>query len=62
MHNRLVPVLGGVGLFAAMLGFIAAALAPGEEAGGVCGLVMALGLVAFLWSLFDRAASGPDRS
>jgi hypothetical protein len=52
MHNRIAAVLGGVGLFAALLGFTAAALEGGRETGG-WNLVMALGLAAFLWSVFD---------
>lgn len=62
MHNRIASVLGGVGLFAAMLGFIAAALTPGEEAGGAWGTVMVFGLVAFLWSVFGRTTRREDES
>ena len=61
MRNRIAAVLGGVGLFAALLGFVATTLAPGEDAGGAWGLVMALGLVAFLWSVLGGAGR-PDSS
>jgi hypothetical protein len=55
MHNRIVSVvLGGLGLFASVLGFSASALSPGAGAGGVWGTVMAFGIVAFLGSVFGR--------
>jgi hypothetical protein len=59
MHNRVASVLGGVGLFAAVLGFTATALAPSGEGVGPWGLVMALGLAVFLGSIFRRADEGP---
>jgi hypothetical protein len=62
MHNRIASALGGVGLFAAVLGFVAAAVVPAGESGGPWGYVMAFGLIAFLWSVFDRTVRWPDRS
>ncbi len=53
MHNRIAAVLGGVGLFAALLGFVAIALGPARETGEAWGAVMAVGLAAFLWSVFE---------
>jgi hypothetical protein len=59
MHNRIASILGGVGLFAAVLGFTGTALAPLGEGVGPWGLVMALGLAVFLGSIFRRADEGP---
>ncbi len=60
MHNRVAALLGGVGLFAGLLGFVGAALAPDGGARGPWGLVMALGLIAFFRSVF-RTPQRPDR-
>ena len=60
MHNRIASVLGGVGLFAALLGFVGAALAPGGQGGGAWGPSWRLGLAAFLWSVFGRAGGQTD--
>jgi hypothetical protein len=52
MRNRVASALGGIGLFAALLGFVATALAPAGEADEAWEALLTFGLVAFLWAVF----------
>ena len=50
MRDRALSVVGGVGLFVAVLGFALAAATGDSELTPVWGTVMTLGVAAFFWS------------
>ncbi len=61
LHNRISAIVGGLGLFAAVLGFTGASVAPSEEASYTWGTVMVFGIVAFFFSLLIGSARRSDK-
>ena len=59
MEQRVAAIIGGIGLFVAVLG-TAHVLIDGTDAAG-WGLAAVIGMVGVLWWIFRRSASSDER-
>ncbi len=54
------PIIGGIGLFLTLLGFVRASFATSEAEASTWGTVAVLGFVAFLWWAFLGRPGSPQ--
>jgi hypothetical protein len=60
MLRYAAPIIGGIGLFLMLLGFVRASFAFSDAAASTWGDVAVLGLVAFLWYAFLSRPESPN--